>query len=486
MTITGSLSNALSGLTAQARAAQVVSSNVANANTDGYARRELDLTPRYTGDGSPAGVKVVGVRREVDMVVVQDRRLADATVGYDETISQFYTQVERIIGTPDQEGSLSARVDNLETALIAAASRPDNDSRLSGVLSAATDITTQLNDSSRKIQELRMAADQQISVQVSHLNTGLQRVEELNYQIKEMVARGQDSSTLLDMRQVAVDSISSIVPLKQLPRENGMIALYTTGGAILLDGRAAEVEFQSVGVIVPEMTIDSGGLKGLEINGNDVRVSGDNSPIKGGSLAGLFAVRDEISTNVQSQLDAFVRDLIERFQDSNVDDTRAVGDAGLFTDAGAAFDPLDETGISSRISINSAVVPSEGGEIWRIRDGLGALVPGEVGESGLLQELSSALTDSRVALSGDFLGTGRSSSGLAGDLLSLVHTASLNSDSALSFSVSQQQTLKTQELSDGVDTDQELQKLLLIEQAYAANAKVIQTVGGLIDRLMEL
>jgi len=32
-----------------------------------------------------------------------------------------------------------------------------------------------------------------------------------------------------------------------------------------------------------------------------------------------------------------------------------------------------------------------------------------------------------------------------------------------------------------VDTDYELQNLLLIEQSYAANARVIQTVGDMID-----
>lgn len=486
MTISGSLANALSGLTAQARAAQVVSSNVANANTEGYARRELDLTPRYMGDGTPAGVSVVGIRREVDMTVVQDRRLADASVGYDDTLSTFYTQIERVLGTPDQEGSLSSSIDNLETSLIDAASRPDNDSRLSAVLTAASDIVAQLNSSSDKVQELRMAADQAISVQVAELNSGLQKVQDLNYQIKEMTARGQDSSALLDLRQVTVDSISSIVPLKQVPRENGTIALFTTGGSILLDGRAADVSFSSVGVIVPEMTIESGALSGLEVNGNDTRTSGKYAPLGGGSLDALFEVRDEASTNVQAQLDAFTRDLLERFQDPSIDATRGVGAAGLFTDAGVAFEAADEIGVSSRISVNERVMPSAGGEIWRIRDGLGATVQGEVGDSSLIHELSTALTGARAPLSGDFLGAARSSSGLAGDLLSLIHTKSLNTESQLSFSVTQQQTLKGMELSDGVDTDNELQKLLLIEQAYAANAKVIQTVGSLIDALMEL
>ena len=44
MTLSGSLSNALSGLTAAARAAEIVSANVANAMTPGYQKRELSLS----------------------------------------------------------------------------------------------------------------------------------------------------------------------------------------------------------------------------------------------------------------------------------------------------------------------------------------------------------------------------------------------------------------------------------------------------------
>ena len=59
-------------------------------------------------------------------------------------------------------------------------------------------------------------------------------------------------------------------------------------------------------------------------------------------------------------------------------------------------------------------------------------------------------------------------------------------DEDLSFAAARWDALRQAELADGVDTDQEMQKLLLIEQAYAANAKVIQTIGTLIQRLMEI
>jgi flagellar hook-associated protein 1 FlgK len=37
-----------------------------------------------------------------------------------------------------------------------------------------------------------------------------------------------------------------------------------------------------------------------------------------------------------------------------------------------------------------------------------------------------------------------------------------------------------------VDVDQQMQDLLIIEQAYAANARVIEIASNMIDRLMEI
>ncbi len=485
MTITSSLSNALSGLTAASRAAELVSANVANAQTEGYGRRELELAPRYLG-GTSGGVNVAGVRRDVDIQVVQDRRLADAAVGYNETVADFRADLERALGTPDDTGALSGRVAAFEAALIEAASRPDNAARLSAVVDAATNLASKLNTVSDKVQSARMNADAAIDAQVTRLNAGLKQVQSLNVKIKEAQARGQDPSSLLDMRQKAVDDISSIIPLKQVDRAFGQIALFTPGGAILLDGKAAELGFSKVGVIVPEMTRASGGLSGLSINGKEVRTSGSNSPIEGGSLAALFEIRDELATGAQSRLDAVARDLIGRFQDPSVDPTLTAGDPGLFTDSGAAFDVADEIGLSSRIAVNALVDPDRGGALWRLRDGLGATTPGDAGDSTLLQALNAALTSERVAASGDFLGVARSASGLAADFLSRVGMERTAAESQQSYAVAQQDSLALMEFENGVDTDHEMQKLMLIEQAFAANAKVISTVGEMLQAIMEL
>ena len=481
MTITNALSNALSGLTAASRAAEVVSSNVANAQTQGYGRRDLEVSSRYLG-----GVDVVGVTRNVDMTIVQDRRLSDASVGYNSTIAGFQAQFERALGTPDEAWSLTGRVAALEAALVEAASRPDNDARLAAVRDAAAELATKLNSTSDAVQTARMDADVAISRQVTRLNEGLSLVQTLNYKIKESVARGQDPSSLMDMRQSAIDDISEIVPLKQIDRDFGQVALYTPGGAIVLDSQAATFGFDAVGVIVPEMTQASGALSGLTLYGKPVRTDGQNSQIQGGSLAALFEVRDSLATTAQAQLDAVARDLIERFESPAVDPTLGAGDPGLFTDDGAALDTGIETGLAGRIEINALVDPDRGGALWRLRDGLGAATPGDVGDATLLHSLNAALTGERVAASGGFVGASRSASGLAAELLSRVGMERTAAENRQSYAVAQQESLTAMEYENGVDTDAELQKLMLIEQAYAANAKVISTIDAMLQAIMDL
>ena len=59
-------------------------------------------------------------------------------------------------------------------------------------------------------------------------------------------------------------------------------------------------------------------------------------------------------------------------------------------------------------------------------------------------------------------------------------------DQQLSFASTKSSELKERLLADGVDTDQEMQRILLIEQTYAANARIVQTVESMIDTLMRI
>ncbi|MEM9710074.1 MAG: flagellar hook-associated protein FlgK [Pseudomonadota bacterium] len=481
MSITSSLNSALSGLVASSRSAELVSNNIANALTEGYGRREIELSARDLG-----GVRVDAISRRVDETIIADRRLADASLGQERSAKDFYEQLERILGAIDDPSSIQGRVTTFNAALIEAAARPDSEVRLQGLFDAATAVTEGLNQTSDDIQALREQADIDIANEVDRLNEGLASVADYNADILRARAAGRDASSLIDQRQQAIDAIAEIVPIREIPRDNGTVALVTPTGALLVDTSASVVGFTARPVITPDMTIGSGALSGLTLNGAEIRTSGTAAPLGGGTLAANFAIRDELAVGAQAQVDALARDLVERFQDPALDTTLTAGDPGIFTDAGTAFAPADELGLAARISVNGLLDSSAGGAVWRFRDGLGATAQGPVGENALLTRLGEALNEQRTTASGEITGAARSAGALAGDLLSLVSVDRVAADAALGFAAARQENLKDIELAGGVDTDQELQKLLLIEQAYTANARVITTASEMIDTLLRI
>lgn len=481
MSITGAMSNAVMGLRAAGRGAEVISDNIANALTPGYGRRELIL-----GSSALGGVQTLGVLRHVDAGLASDKRLSEAADANAQSAVDFLSRIERLLSTPDDPSSLSAHLARFEGALVTATSRPDAPDRLNTAVSEAANMVQSLRDTSAGIQQARTEADRTIALQVKELNTSLAQVQILNAQITQARALDQETAGLQDQRQKVVDGIGTLVPVRQMDRAEGQIALYTTNGALLIDGSPAEITFSPVNLVTPYMSIGAGTLSGISINGQAMRTDNQTGQLRGGALAAQFAIRDELSVSAQTNIDALARDIVERFADPAVDPTLAPTDAGLFTDEGAAFAPADEVGLASRLELNANVDPSQGGASWRLRDGINATAQGNVGDSTLLQSLTDALTDQRPAASGTFAGGVFTASGIVSNMLSIVGTDLTAAEQQASFTAARRTELTQLQLAEGVDSDAEIQRLIQVEQSYAANARMLEVLDELMQILNRL
>lgn len=484
MTISAGLSNALSGLTATNKAVEVISNNIANATTKGYARRELITQSRAVGSGGQ-GVQIVAIRRELNLPLQNERRLAQAEAAGRTAVADFYLAAEQAIGTPDSTLSLQTRISDLDTALIEAASRPDSAARLQSVLDAATALADHIGTAAEQVQTARGQADGAIARMVENTNLALQRIADLNGTIRATTGGG-DASALMDQRQALIDEIATVVPLRIVEREGGAIALFTRTGATLLDGRPARLGFTRSNAVTPAQTLGSGGLSGLTLNGHSLATAGENSPVAGGALAAQFAIRDDLAVQAQARLDALARNLGERFSGEVADASLPPGSPGLFTDGGGPVSAAAETGLAQRLAVNAAADPDRGGALWRLRDGLGAAAAGQGGRTDLLLSMQGALTALRNPASGGFMTGETSFASLASTLISDLAANRLRAESEESHAAARAAALTEEEAAGGVDTDQELQALLVMERAYAANAKVIQAIGTMMDRLLEM
>lgn len=466
MALSSALGAAASGLAASARRIETVGNNVANASAEGYARRDVRLQANTTAPG----VKIAAISRNIDPVRLGDRRAAGADAAATGLLADQLQRIEQAFGTAGRAGSLQSALDTFDAALLSAASEPESPGRLAAVVNGARDLATRFSTISSTIQQIRAETDGALGRMVDRLNADLEGISRLDRQIAAALAQGDDAASLQDRRQHLVDRVATVVPLREYPRANGQTSLVAVGGALLLDGTPARFGFSPAALISASSTTP---LSGLSLNGRPVD-TGPGGLLDGGTLAAAFDLRDTATPALQADLDALALSLAQRLADA--DTTLAAGAAGLFTDAGAPVDPANRAGLSARLAVATSVDPAAGGDPSRLRDGLAATTPRNPGDGSILTALSAALSAR----------TPKSLATEAATLVDRLATDRLASDAAASTAAARKSALAEAPSPDAVNTDQELQDLLQIEQIYAANARVISAVDDMLRTLLEV
>lgn len=488
MSVSAAFQNAQAGLSVALRRADIVSTNVANALTPGYVRRDLSVSERTNGAGG-AGPKVDGVIRAGDPALTRERRLAEGASERERTIAEAHQAFNRALGEPDDEFSLSGKHQQLETALRQLATTPESAPNQRNALEAARTLVASFNDLGGRAQTVREEADAAIASDVRFVNDSLKQIDNLNRDITLAGKGGRDTSSLQDQRQALINDVAKVIPVREIPRDDGGVDLITQEGVFLIAGKSREIEFTPRGVITPDLSFNggAGALSGITVAGVDITPGGTrpSQSIRGGSLAGHFAVRDEIAPSFTAQIDSLAADLVQRFESS--DPTRAAGAPGFFTDAGAAYAPANEVGLAGRLALNPAVDPENGGALWRVRDGVGATTEGASGNAAVVNAFLGGLREARAQSAGAQLSGLKSAAQAVAGVVSVVGAERLTAEQRQTAAKARADTvIESEQTALGVDTDAELQKLIFIQQAYAANARVMQVASDLIDTLTRI
>ncbi|WP_170166992.1 flagellar hook-associated protein FlgK [Paracoccus methylarcula] len=483
MSLAKALSNAATGLSAVARGTGVVSDNLANIQTPGFARREMVLQARSLG-GNGGGVRIDNISRVVNAGLLAEQRLAGAARAEASKRLEFLQKVEDVIGVPGSVGGLGEALTTFQTRLLDASGRPEDENRLLNLAQSAIELTSRLNTVSDIVQTARTDADAAIALDVKTLNDGLARVAYLNRRISSVGSQGKDPSPLIDERQAIIDQVNVIVPVQEIARGAGNVALFTISGAPLLDGtKPSQIEFEPAPRLSAELSVENGSIGSLIVDGKVLPASRMHF-FSGGTLSANFEIRDHLGPQIQQELDSFVLELHDRFADPTVDSTIAADALGLFVDGGEPATSEKMKGLAARIALNPVVDPSAGGELWRLRDGLGAYEAGPTGDSSLLIGLENALSRGRVPPAGSVFGENASLGRRLATLESRVISRRNSAETDSALKNSQADAISERFLSDGVNSDAELQRLLEYGQAYAANARVIQAIDEMMDQVL--
>lgn len=488
MSLSTALTNASTGLAGSSRLADTISNNVANAMTPGFGRRTTELTSLTLG-GYGSGVRVLGTFRAANPLLTAERRAADAALGASSTVDEAYQRIMAAVGEPTEPTALATRVVALETALLGATASPHSTAKLAEAVDAASDLARTVRGISEENVRIRTEAEAEIARQVDFVNQSLHAIEAINDKIASLRLTDQETAALQDERGRLIDGISSIVPVKEVTRENGRVAVFSQNGGALLDSRVWELAFTATsGPLLADMTLGAP-LNGLAQDRGDpagpqpVAVGGGAGLFDGGSLAALFEVRDQIVPEFNAEIDRYAEDLITRFRDLMPPAALDGAGDGLFVDGGVG----GPAGLAGRLEVNAAVDPAAGGATWRLRDGLAAVAPGPEGFGDYLEALSDAIVAPQPTAGFLSLNAPDGAAGIAAEISSFFGGKVARSEDRQAYLSAQQSVLAEREVNAlGVDSDAELQQLMLVEQTYAANARVLSVVDELMQKLLEI
>ena len=142
-------------------------------------------------------------------------------------------------------------------------------------------------------------------------------------------------------------------------------------------------------------------------------------------------------------------------------------------------------GLAGRLSINNSVQPDKGGALWRLRDGVGATIPGEPGDTTQLNAFVDVLETGMTFDAATGLSTNARLGDFAADLVSQQNVLRVSADAQAETARVRLITFEDNRSSiEGVNVDTELQKLLEIEQAYGANSQVLSSLSDMLDTLL--
>jgi flagellar hook-associated protein 1 FlgK len=284
-------------MTASYAQLQTTSNNIANVNTKGYSRQEVQLASaggQYTGAGFfGRGVDVSSVTRAHDDFLTREAALSASLAASDAARSGQLQQLQQVFGSG--ESGLGYATNQMFNAFADVASKPQDLSSRQVVLSQAGQLASKFNTASQQIDRLQAGVTEDIQTSVSQVNDLSGRIAALNQKIVDARGSGQPPNDLLDQRDTAVQDLSTLVQVSTIRADDGSVSVFMGAGQSLVLGS------QSTQLAAMRDPYDNSRVElGMASPGGNQALPA--SLLTGGSLAGLMQFQSTDITDARNLL----------------------------------------------------------------------------------------------------------------------------------------------------------------------------------------
>jgi flagellar hook-associated protein 1 FlgK len=306
------MSDALSALRTNTTALDVVSSNISNINTPGYAERVVNEQAQAVG-GQLGGVEIADIERVTNQFFTQEVQTAQSSSSLYSAQNNILSQINALLGQVGSGSDLPSQLDDVFNALGSASLSPTTGTSQQAVLTALNKFASSVSTLSSSITGVQNQADQQVVTDVGSVNGYIQQIYQLNQQIEGAQASGDTSSDLLDERDQVVQSLSQLVGVSTTTTSSGMMLVSTTDGVNLV-GQSTYAQLgcaggASNGTYAPVTLQSINALTGLPIGASQSL----DPDLGNGEIAGLMQMRDGTLSDLQQQLGTFAQQAATAF-----------------------------------------------------------------------------------------------------------------------------------------------------------------------------
>ncbi|PCI49588.1 MAG: flagellar hook-associated protein FlgK [Alphaproteobacteria bacterium] len=413
MSINAIISNSLSGLFTNQAALRTTSSNIANINTPGYARQVVQQEAIVNGT-SVGGVRISAIVRVVDKFLVRAVQDANADFARSEIENTFQSRIQALLGRPDQNNSLSGRIDQVFNAMSEMALNPLSSILKESTLSAINQFGEEIGSLGRQIQNMRADASNQIAEKVERINALTKRIEGLNPLIMNETLSGGTPGTLIENRAKSIAELSSLIDLNVIDTGNNGVQVATSSGITLVGLTRSVLQYSPPGVVTsstpfPQITVHQLDAVSGAIRPSNLQLDGQ---LTSGELKGLLNLRDKDLSEIALQLGSLAAgftDELNRVHNLNTavpapGDLTGVSTGLLATDnhrftGESVFAVTDSSGaLVAKVTIDfGAIGPTLGDVVAAVNAGLGGA--GTLALTNGVMSLTAAVATDGVSLS---------------------------------------------------------------------------------------
>ncbi|PPQ27617.1 flagellar hook-associated protein FlgK [Rhodopila globiformis] len=453
----------------------ILSNNIANANTPGYVQQSLQ-TAEQISNGVGVGVQAESIQRMTNAAAAATANQANGTQAYSQEMVNVLTNYTNVLGQASDSGSLPSMLSALGSQLTTLSATPGDTTAQEQVVSAAQGVVNTFHGLDSAIDSAREQADQGIASGVASVNTTLNQLAQNQTAMQTAQASGGSIASYQDTQDQLVASLAKQLPVKVFQGGTTGLVVTTDQGTTLFDGQVHALSFSAT----PNITSATGSLSAVTVDNQPIQMS------QSGSIAADLQLRDVTLPGFANQLDSLAGNLITSFQAADPTASSS-NQPGLFTDAGAMPPSSGSTtDLAGSIALNAAVDPAKtGNNPARIQSGM------------YVSPTSSTASDNTTILNlinalqqpSSTSGSGQPSTSILDDASQMAGSqqAQLSNWTSVNTGNTAQAQTATTALSNatGVNIDDQLQQLMTLEHTYSASAQVMQAASSMLNQLIQ-